>query len=93
MLSEYAFEFLDGGFRDISVKYIKDFTSPERRQSRIAEGYVFHLTQNPSIQSNVYRRVLEDDLIRGILMSLEMPKNKGAYRNHYLLVFSCVLEY
>uniref|UniRef100_A0A914Y1R6 Uncharacterized protein n=1 Tax=Panagrolaimus superbus TaxID=310955 RepID=A0A914Y1R6_9BILA len=80
---DYVFAFdSDGGFRDVSIKYIKNFVLPERRQSRIEESYVHQLMQRKSIRAQLSRNLLEDELIYAKLLSMPLPRTKGGYKNH-----------
>uniref|UniRef100_A0AC34F1C4 Uncharacterized protein n=1 Tax=Panagrolaimus sp. ES5 TaxID=591445 RepID=A0AC34F1C4_9BILA len=80
---DYVFAFdSDGGFRDVSIKYIKNFVLPERRQSRIDESYIHQLMQRKPIRALLSRNLLEDELISAKLLSMPLPRTKGGYKNH-----------
>jgi xeroderma pigmentosum group C-complementing protein len=57
---------------------------PERRQSRIEESYIKQLMYRPPVRANVLRSVLEDQLIFAKLLSMDLPRSKGNYKNHLL---------
>uniref|UniRef100_A0AC35FVU9 Uncharacterized protein n=1 Tax=Panagrolaimus sp. PS1159 TaxID=55785 RepID=A0AC35FVU9_9BILA len=81
---EYVFAFdSDGGFRDVSIKYIKNFVMPERRQSRIDESYIYQLMYRKPIRAQLQRNLLEDELIYAKLLSMPLPRTKGGYKNHF----------